>query len=59
MSANLEEVVSFFPGEKVQENSNSYKVICPCHNDHKPTLSISIGTNGNAIFHCFACHATL
>lgn len=32
---------------------NGYLLCCPSHNDKKPSLSISEGTDGRILLHCF------
>jgi putative DNA primase/helicase len=36
-----------------QVGANEWKALCPCHDDHKPSLSIAQGTKGPVVF----CHA--
>lgn len=33
---------------------DNYKVICPAHDDDKPSLSVSGGDNGGVVLHCHA-----
>lgn len=41
--------------ENVNWNSEGgFKALCPAHDDHNPSLSVSEGENGRPIFHCFA-----
>lgn len=49
--ANLEAVLAKF--ERVEKSGASYKVLCPCHADNKPSLSIS-EKDGKILFFCHA-----
>lgn len=37
-----------------QTSNNSWKALCPVHDDHDPSLSISSGNDGRILIHCFA-----
>lgn len=37
-----------------QTSNNSWKALCPAHDDHDPSLSISTGNDGRILIHCFA-----
>jgi len=41
----FDEFLNLFPAKPRQRIKNGFNVICPCHNDHDPSLSISL--NGN------------
>jgi hypothetical protein len=34
--------------------SGSWKALCPAHEDHEPSLSVSEGDDGRALLNCFA-----
>ena len=34
-----------------------YMTLCPCHDDHDPSLSITIEDNGQLLTYCHACNA--
>ena len=40
--------------KKVRRNGKSWLALCPAHDDHSPSLSISDSDNGRVMFHCFA-----
>jgi len=40
--------------DDVRETSNGWTARCPAHNDHNPSLSINIGSDGRILLHCFA-----
>ena len=51
--AKILDVVSYFlDANKIIKKGNSYKTICPFHQDHDPSLSIDINKN---ICKCFVC----
>lgn len=51
--AKILDVVSYFLGaNKIIKKGNSYKTICPFHQDHDPSLSIDVNKN---ICKCFVC----
>ena len=51
--ANIKDVVSYFLGEKkLIRSGNNYKTLCPFHQDHDPSFSISVDKN---IAKCFVC----
>lgn len=37
-----------------QTGSNQWKTVCPAHDDHDPSLSVSIGEDGRVLMHCHA-----
>jgi hypothetical protein len=37
-----------------QTGKNRWKALCPVHDDHEASLSISIGDDGRILIHCFA-----
>jgi DNA primase len=39
---------------KVKKLSTSRLVLCPAHNDHNPSLSIKVTSDGKILWHCFA-----
>ena len=50
--AKIEEIIGrYLPIEKA---GNNYKAVCPFHDDHDPSLSIS---PSKQIYKCFVCHA--
>ena len=48
----LEKVLDCLEG--VRQSNGSWKALCPAHDDHKPSLSISEGDDGRALVNCFA-----
>ena len=48
----LEKVLDCLEG--VRQSNGSWQAICPAHDDHKPSLSISEGDDGRALVKCFA-----
>jgi len=38
----------------VRRISNGWMALCPAHEDHNPSLSVSIGREGRILLHCFA-----
>lgn len=40
-------------GARPKEDKNGYRALCPAHDDHEPSLGISIGKNGLVIYGCF------
>jgi hypothetical protein len=40
--------------EAVRRSNDSWQAICPAHDDHQPSLSISEGDDGRALVKCFA-----
>lgn len=39
---------------KHTRSGNGYSCLCPVHDDHTPSLSLSIGEKGNLLVYCFA-----
>jgi hypothetical protein len=39
---------------KASKNGNGWVCHCPAHNDHNPSLSISLGNDGKLLLHCHA-----
>lgn len=39
---------------KAKRRGNGYMALCPAHADRNPSLSLSEGSNGKILFHCFA-----
>ena len=33
----------------------SVRAVCPAHDDHDPSLGVSVGDSGKVIWNCFAC----
>lgn len=46
----IEEFLTHFDG--VKRSGNGYMALCPAHNDHNPSLSISPGKKGGIVLHC-------
>src|ERR687890_1786278 len=40
--------------EGVKERGEGYQALCPAHDDHDPSLSISEGEDGRALIKCFS-----
>ncbi len=40
--------------ESVREQKGGWMALCPAHDDHNPSLSISVGEQGQVLLHCFA-----
>lgn len=54
MSVNLlDNVLPKIPSAKQQSNGE-YLALCPAHDDHSPSLSITTGDDGRVLFNCFA-----
>jgi hypothetical protein len=54
---NLQEFLSLLRG--VKGNGNQFSALCPAHDDHKQSLSISVGRNGSIVVNCHAgCETT-
>jgi putative DNA primase/helicase len=47
----IEEIAGALQGKKIRDGE--YMCLCPCHNDHTPSLSLS-QKNGNILVHCLA-----
>ena len=43
--------------EGVKRNGKGWKAICPCHEDHKPSLEIDLSDSGDLLMVCRACGA--
>lgn len=41
-------------GREPKQHGSGYTCVCPGHEDSKPSLSVSSGTDGRALLHCFA-----
>ncbi|MHB0992569.1 MAG: hypothetical protein ACYC3O_07725 [Burkholderiales bacterium] len=41
----------------VKKGQNSWRALCPCHNDHNPSLVVKIGLTGSPIIKCPSCGA--
>ena len=41
----------------VKRTVNGWKATCPCHDDNRPSLDITIGDEGGIVCHCKACNA--
>jgi hypothetical protein len=51
----LERILSRLEG--VEETSaGSYKALCPAHDDHDPSLSVTEGEDHKPLVHCFVCN---
>jgi len=40
-------------GNKYTKSGSGYSTLCPAHNDHNPSLSVSENQKGDIILHCF------
>ena len=40
-------------GARPKQDGNGYRALCPAHDDHDPSLGVSIGDNGHVIYGCF------
>ena len=56
MTATLTDILPRL--SKVKQENGQYKALCPCHDDHNPSLSIT-EKDGNVLAKCFACGAQL
>lgn len=56
MNEPYEEVLSKLDGV-VRLGDGKAKALCPCHDDHNPSLHVSIGDNGKPLIKCMACDA--
>lgn len=52
----IEEILNYFSGVKKLHSNDHYTVLCPCHNDHKPSLDIKAGEKG-IVMSCPVCGA--
>lgn len=43
------------PGAKLYDDGRSCRLRCPNHDDHKPSLVISVGDGAALMWHCHAC----
>ena len=41
-------------GRKPTQTANGWQTICPSHDDHKPSLSVTEGDDGRVLWHCHA-----
>ena len=53
---HIEELLSHFSGVKRLSGNNHYAVLCPCHDDHKPSLDIT-EKDGKILMACPVCGA--
>jgi putative DNA primase/helicase len=47
-------ILSLLRGVKKGKNGNGYLCLCPVHDDHQPSLSLSLTDDGKILLHCFA-----
>src|SRR5215204_1477332 len=40
--------------EGVRKTKKGHEALCPAHDDHKPSLSVDVGSDGRALLNCFA-----
>lgn len=52
----IDELLTHFGGVKKLSGSGHYSALCPCHNDHKPSLDIKAGDKG-IVMSCPVCGA--
>lgn len=52
----LSELLNHFSGVKPLSGNNHYIALCPCHNDHEPSLDIRTGDKG-IVMSCPVCGA--
>lgn len=52
-----EEVLSKLSGV-VRLGDDKAKALCPCHDDHDPSLQVGIGSDGKVLLKCMACDAS-
>ena len=52
----LSELLTHFSGVKPLSGNNHYIALCPCHNDHEPSLDIRTGDKG-IVMSCPVCGA--
>ena len=50
-------LLSFFRGLR-KIGDGRYVALCPCHDDHSPSLAITITQEGVILMYCFACNAS-
>ncbi|HUW45609.1 MAG TPA: toprim domain-containing protein [Dehalococcoidia bacterium] len=50
---NLDQFLDLFPAKPRQRIKNGYNVLCPAHDDHDPSLSVSLD-NHKVLLHCKA-----
>ena len=51
---DLVEIASFYGQGKEKRNGSGFLTLCPGHDDRNPSLSLSIGENGELLVHCHA-----
>lgn len=42
-------------GQQPKRSGADYKILCPFHDDHSPSLAINVSKRDSGIFRCFAC----
>lgn len=52
----IEELLTYLNGVKPLSGKDHYKALCPCHNDHEPSLDIKYGNKG-ILLACPVCGA--
>src|SRR5215208_6973518 len=40
--------------EGIEQRNGEFMALCPSHDDHTPSLSVSEGDGGQVLVHCFA-----
>lgn len=51
---NLRELLGHL--EQVTETSNGWDALCPAHDDHRPSLGVSVGADGRILLNCRSNH---
>ncbi len=49
-------ITMYFSGAK-RVREGEYSVLCPCHDDHNPSMSVLEGKEGRIVCHCHSCGA--
>ncbi len=55
MAKAIEEIAALFTD--CRRDGAGFKVVCPCHDDQKPSLVINVGDNGGIVMFCPVCQA--
>lgn len=51
---DLDDILTLGVLKGLRRSSGGYLALCPAHEDHSPSLSISAGDDGRILLHCWA-----